>query len=271
MSTKRSRHDENLEYRARLGLLSKAAYSSDPVKSRDFGYRKTRPAGPTLKPGDVPALVSAALASGPIKQGEAFEHFLAVVCDDYRFHAIHFIVAPARGAGGRRRAVMLSERTVNGSVDFGKDKAYAQQLVDYAAALGSPRVMVHGLSFCSTLIRHLVRLPSNGMSWISVNLQCPPECEKQRAKYLDGYAQTFDLYKQGAIKKAIQCPDTEALSAQMSRMISQVDEQGRAMLTKPGDRMERELEALCLLCWDEERERLAGTYTAELPTELLAV
>lgn len=264
MSVKRSRHDENLEYRARMGLLSKAAYSSDPVKSRDYGYRKARPAGPTLKPSDVPALVSAALASGPIKQGEAFEHFLAVVCDDYRFHALHFIVAPARGAGGRRRAVLLSDRTVNGSVDFGKDKAYAQQLVDYAAALGSPRVMVHGLSFCSTLIRHLVRLPANGMNWVSVNLQCPPECEKQRQQYLDGYAQTFDLYKQGAITKAIKHGDSEALSAQIARMAWQKDERGRSMLTKPGDRMERELEALCLLCLDEERERLAGGYTTEL-------
>lgn len=261
MSTKRSRHDENLEYRARLGLLSKAAFSSDPVKSRDFGYRKTRPAGPTLKPSEVPALVSAALASGPIKQGEAFEHFLAVVCDDYRFHAFHFIIAPAL-AGGRRRAVMLSERTVNGSVDFGKDKAYAQQLVDYAAALGSPRVMVHGLSFCSDLIRHLVRLPSNGMNWSNVNLQCPPECEKLRPKYLDGYALTFDRYKQGAFTKVIKCPESEALTAQMSRMAPHVDEIGRAMLTKPGDRMERELEALCLLCLDEERERLQGTYKA---------
>lgn len=257
MSTKHSRHDENLEYRARMGLLSKTAFSTATVNAWNAGYRKIRPAGPTLKPSDVPALVSAALASGPIKQGEEFEHFLAVVCDDYRFHAFHFIVAPAR-EGGRRRAVMLSERTVNGSVDFGKDKAYAQQLADYAAALGSPRVMVHGLSFCCTLIRHLVRLPANGMSWSNVNLQHPPECKKQLAKYLDGYALTFDLYKQGAITKAIKCPPIETLDKQMSRMAPHVDQLGRIMLTKPGDRMERELEALCLLCWDEERERLAA-------------
>ncbi|WP_426237541.1 hypothetical protein [Pseudomonas sp. TWP3-2] len=264
MSTKRSRHDENLEYRARLGLLSKAAYGSDPVTSRDFGYRKTRTAGATLKPGDVPALLAAALASGPIKQGEAFEHFLAVVCDDYRFHAFHFIVAPARVAGGRRRAVMLSERTVNGSVDFGKDAAYAQQLVDYAAALGSPRVIVHALSFCCTLIRHLVRLPSNGMNWSSANLQLPADDEQLRSKYHDSYALTFDRYKQAAISKAIKYPPMEALDKQIARVAPHAGEQGHITLTKPGDRMERELEALCLLCLDEERERLSGASDAEL-------
>lgn len=262
---KRSRHDDNLAFRARTGQLSKVPYSKAPAATPYDSYRKKyRPAGPSLKPSDVPGLVEAALVDGPIKPGEAFEHLITVLCDGYRFHAYHFIVAPARSVGGRRRAVLLSERTVNGSVDYEKQEAYVQRLTDYATALGSPRVLIHSLSWCGDLPRLLWRMPALSFTWSMVNLQCRPESEQLRGQYLDGYALAFDRYKQGAIMKAIKCPPIETLASQMARVAQHVDRRGLIALTKPGDRMDRELEALCLLCLDEESERLKGADCATM-------
>jgi len=256
MSVKRSRHDENLEYRARMGLLSREAFADSAPNSRDFGRQKIRHPGVSLKPSEVPQLVEAALASdGPIKQGEKFEHFLAVVCDNYRFHTFHFIIADALKAGGRRRAIMLSERTLHGSTDFGKEREYAQRLEAYASALGSPRVMILSHSFCSDLPR-LLRRVNPSMLFSSILLQHLPACELLREKYRDNYALQVDRYKQGAITKDIKCPAMEALDDQLSAMTLSADEKGRIAITAKTCRMERELEALCLLGADEEDERL---------------
>lgn len=253
---KRSRHeDDNRSYLFATGQLSKVERTGQTRNFDYFGSKKARPAGASLKPSDVPALVAKALAgAGPIKQGEAFEHFLAVVCDNYRFHAFHFIIAGPRSAGGRRRAVMLSERTLNGNVEMAS--AYASRLVEYAAALGKPRVMISVLSFCCDLVRSLVREVPNSMEWADAKVQWPPECESLRGQYLDNYALGFDRYKQASTAKAIKCPAISVLAEQVSAMAPSMDAQGRIALTRPGDKMERELEALCLLYLDEERARL---------------
>jgi hypothetical protein len=261
---KRSRHeDDNRAYLAATGQLSKTERTGQTRNFDYFGSNKVRPAGVSLKPSDVPALVTAALAgAGPIKQGEAFEHFLAVVCDNYRFHAFHFIIAGPRSAGGRRRAVMLSKRTVNGNVEM--PQAYAAQLVGYAAALGNPRVMISVLSFCCDLVRCLVRSVPNSMEWEDAKVQWPPECESLRGQYQDNYALGFDRYKQASTTKAVKCPAIDVLAEQVSAMAPSIDAQGRIGLNRPGDRMERELEALCMLYLDEERARLEGGHADTL-------
>ncbi|MBV4524371.1 hypothetical protein KVG88_30315 [Pseudomonas sp. SWRI74] len=260
---KRSRHDDdNRGFLFATGQLSKVERTG---QTRNFDYfpKKSRPAGASLKPSDVPALVAKALAgAGPIKQGEAFEHFLAVVCDNYRFHAFHFIIAAPRSVGGRRRAVLLSERTLNGNVEMAS--AYATRLVEYAAALGNPRVMISVLSFCCDLARCLTRSVPNSMEWADAKVQWPPECESLRGQYQDNYALGFERYKQASATKAIKCPPLDALAGQVAAMSPSIDGQGRVALTRPGDRMDRELEALCLLYLDEERERLAGDPRATL-------
>jgi len=261
---KRSRHDDdNRAFLFATGQLSKVERTGQTRNFDYFGTKKARPAGVSLKPSDVPALVTKALAgAGPIKQGEAYEHFLAVVCDNYRFHAFHFIISGPRNAGGRRRAVMLSERTLNGNVEMAS--AYASRLVEYAAALGNPRVMISVLSFCCDLVRSLVRDVPNSMEWADAKLQWPPECESLRGQYLDNYALGFERYKQASATKAVRCPTLEALAGQVGAMSPSMDVQGRIALTRPGDKMDRELEALCLLYLDEERARLESGHVSTL-------
>jgi hypothetical protein len=255
MTIKRSRHDENLEYRARMGQLSKAAYSVSTVKIWNSGNTKIRHPGASLKASEIPQLVENALAGdGPIKHGEAFEHFLAVVCDNYRFHTYHFIVAASRQAGGRRRAILLSERTLHGSTDHGKEREYAQRLEAYASELGSPRIMILDHSFNCALPREFRKMGSS-MLFSKICLQTRPACELLRATYRDCYAPYIDRYKQGIITKDIKCPSMEGLS-QVSTLNMSVDSEGLVELAAKNPRVERELEAICLLSADEEDERL---------------
>jgi hypothetical protein len=152
--------------------------------------------------------------------------------------------------------MMLSSRTVNGSVDA--TSAYARQLVAYAAALGAPRVMIDELSFGGSLLRCLVREVPNNLQWTEAKMQCPPECEALREKYQDNYALGYDRYKQASTTKTIKCPAIESLAEQVSAMAPSMDVKGRIGLSRPGDKMQRELNALCMVYLDEELARLAG-------------
>lgn len=254
---KRSRHDDNKAYLARMGRLSKTEMPARKDSYTPFSDKKARPVGVSLKPGEVQALVSAALAAGgPIKPGEAFEHFLAVVCDSTRFYAFHFITAAPRAAGARRRVIMLSERALHGSAD--RSPAFARSLIDYSAALGSARVMIDETSFCCDLARCLVQEFPGRLVWEDARVQWPPSCEGLQGQYLDNYALGFDRYTQAMISGSIKHPLSELLAGQSSALAPKADEQGRVFLNRPGERMERELNALCMVYLDEEAARLSG-------------
>ncbi|QLG96700.1 hypothetical protein HZF02_32805 (plasmid) [Pseudomonas yamanorum] len=262
---KHSRHEENLAYLAKTGRLSKTKKANQHDGYTDFREKKGRPAGVSLKPAEVAPLVAAALASGgPIKPGEAFEHFLSVVCDSSRFYAYHFIVAAPRGAGGCR-AILLSGRTLNGPCkDRAATLAYAARLVEYAGVLGSPRVMIDETSHCCFLAQALSLNLPNSLVWADARVQWPPTDETLQTQYLDNYALGFDRYKQALANKTVKLPEMELLVDQATAMAPRIDAEGRMTLNSPGDKMERELNALCLLYLDEERAHLAQDEGARL-------
>lgn len=251
---KTSRHDENLDYLAMTGRLSKTERTRPGAgKTYYASEKKVRPAGASLTPRDVPSLLAKALASGgPIAPGEAYEHFLAVLCDSKRFYAFHFIIAPGL-QGGRRRAVLLSERTVNGLChDSAVTQAYARRLVEYANALGTPRVMIEELSACCFLTQSL----RHQLAWTDSRVQWPPTDETLRTQYLDNYSLAFDRYRQAQAAGAFQHPLTDLIAAQSKAMAPSKDADGRVYLHQPIEKMDRELSAICQVYMDEENERL---------------
>lgn len=250
---KHSRHDENLSYLAKTGRLSKTNKASQHYGYTETHEKKGRPAGISLKPAEVPSLVAEALASGgPIKPGEAFEHFLSVVCDSTRFYTYHFIVAAPRGAGGCR-AILLSERTLNGPCqDRAATLAYAARLVEYAGALGSPRVMIDETSHCCFLAQALSFEVPNNLVWTDARVQWPPTNEALQAQYLDNYALGFARYKQALATNMVKLPESEQLMVQASAFALKLEPEGWMTLSSPGSKMERELNALCVLYLGEE-------------------
>jgi len=246
-----SRHEENLAYLARMGRLSKTKKANERDGYTSFYEKKGRPAGVSLKPTDVPSLVATALSSGgPIKTGEAFEHLLSVVCDSSRFYAYHFIIAASRGTGGCR-AILLSARTLNGPCQSrAATLAYATKLVEYAGALGSPRVMIDETSHCCFLAQALNHGVPNNLVWADARVQWPPTDEALRTQYLDNYALGFDRYRQALATNSVKLPEMDLLADQVKAMAPRLDAEGRMTLNSPGDKMERELNALCLLYLD---------------------
>ena len=217
--------------------------------------KRGRPAGISLKAGEVGALVAQALsAGGPISQGEAFEHLLVVVCDETRYHGYHFIVAPAHVPGDQRRAMLLSARTLHGISD--QTDAYAKRLVAYADALGSPRVVIDPMSSGAFLIRTLTfGAMSHGMRWSCADMWSAPQDNQLRAAYQDNYAMGLARLKAGALNGVVHYPPINVLAQQIATMAPKKTETGQLYLNDPAWKMEHELLALCINCVDEDDDR----------------
>lgn len=241
-SRKHSRHEENREYLMRTGQLK------DKKLTRNDGVwavpdkekrRAARPADVTLAPGDVPRLIEAAFANGgPIQAGEAYEHALAITCDNLRFYAYHFLVAP----GGR--AVLLSDRTVCGYV-ASMDR-YAKQLVAYATALGQPRVILDRSSFCCFLARLLMLEMPGALAWSDAGLDGQPTNEDDRLLYRDNYSLSFARYSEASRAGAVRHPFKRSLAQQTMDVGVKYAEDGRTYLDNLPDGMDRDLTALCM-------------------------
>lgn len=264
---KTSRHEVNLAYLALTGRLSKTERSGESaLKPSQYPKQKFRAIGASLKSSEVPALVEAALSSGgPIQQGEQYEHFLAVQNDDKWFYAFHFIIAPARD-GGRRRAILLSDRTVNGLNDNHlQTLAYATRLTQYAAALGTPRVVIEDMSACCFLMHSLRHDLPKSMDWSASRLHWPPTDDALRAAYEDNYALAFDRYRQALAARSVQHPLPGVLADQVSSVSPRSDNAVMA-LNQPLIRMGRELGALCQVYLDEDNERLEAAFGRDFPS-----
>ncbi|WP_085618839.1 MULTISPECIES: hypothetical protein [unclassified Pseudomonas] len=255
---KHSRHEENRDYLFRTGQLD------NEKKSRPQGIwavpdsekrRVARPAGTSLVPSEVAGLVELALADGgPIQQGDAYEHFLAVTCDAMRFYTYHFLIAP--GAGGQRRAVLLTERTLHGNAL--EDQKYAAKLVAYASALGRPRVVIDRLSYCCSLARTLLLEMPGTLCWRDANFGFMPHSEDQRRHHRDNFSLAFERYAQAAEAGAIKHPLKRTLEKQKMDAGPKRDESGIGYLAGIGDGMDRDMSALCMVYVDEEHERNDG-------------
>jgi len=252
---KHSRHEENTEYLFRTGQLT------NEKKSRPQGIwavpdkekrRAARPAGTSLVPSEVAGLIAAALAGdGPIQHGDAYEHFLAVTCDATRFYTYHFLVAP--GADGRRRAVLLTDRTLHGNAL--EDQKYAAKLVAYASALGQPRVMIDRLSYCCSLARTLLLEMPGTLCWRDANFGFMPHTVEERQCHRDNFSLAFDRYAQAAETGAISHPFKRTLAKQRFDVGAKRDESGLVFLAGIADGMDRDMSALCMVYVDEEHER----------------
>lgn len=261
---KHSRHEENRDYLFRTGQIT------NEKKSRPEGIwavpgkekrRAARPVGTSLVPSEVAGLVEAALATaGPIQHGDAYEHFLAVTCDAAKFYTYHFLVAP--GADGRRRAVLLTERTLHGNALL--DQKYAVQLVQYASALGQPRVMIDRLSYCCDLARTLLLEMPGTLYWRDANFGFMPHAEEERQKHRDNFSLAFERYVQAAEAGAIRHPLKRTLAKQKMDAAPKRGENGIGYLDGIGNGMDRDMSALCMVYADEEHERNGGMVIGSL-------
>lgn len=250
---KYSRHDDNLAWKARTGQLKGRsvgrARAAGPV---DAKYRAQRHAGITLVPADAPLLLQAALASeGPIGPGDTFEHFLAVTNDNMRFYAYHFIIAP--GAGGPRRAVLLSDRVVHGNVLH--TERFAHQLADYARALGTPRLAIDAISACSPLPFWLKQIiPSQ--PWRDTSMSRRPDSDTDRARHQDCYTVALERFKRAEQAGAVRYPFQHSVSELIREAGQKLDHAGRFYLA--GIRtygMHPDLTALLTVYMDELSEQ----------------
>ncbi|MFV3292436.1 MULTISPECIES: hypothetical protein [Pseudomonas] len=255
---KHSRHEENRDYLFRTGQLINEKRSRPqgiwavPNKEK---RRVARPTGTSLVPADVAGLVEAALADdGPIQRGDAFEHFLAVTCDAAKFYTYHFLVAP--GADGRRRAVLLTDRTLHGNALL--DQKYAVKLVEYASALGQPRVMIDRLSYCCDLARTLLLEMPGTLCWRDANFGFMPHNEDERQHHRDNFSLAFERYAQAAEAGAIKHPLKRTLAKQKMDAAPKRDENGICYLDGIANGMDRDMSALCMVYADEEHEHNDG-------------
>lgn len=104
-------------------------------------------------------------------------------------------------------------------------------------------------SHCCFLARVLNLSLPNRLVWEDARVTWPPTNEALQARYLDNYALGFDRYKQALATNAVKLPSMELLTDQASAMAPKIDPEGRMALDSPGDKMERELNALCLCTW----------------------
>lgn len=263
---KYSRHDENLAWKARTGQLKgrliNGRSGAATAPAAESGYRAQRKAGITLVPADIPALVQEALAAGgPISPQDDWEHLLVVTNDNMRFYAYHFIIA--HGAGGPRRAVLLSNRVVHCNVVH--PERFTHQLAEYARALGTPRLAIDLLSFCAYLPEWLRQiLPEQ--PWRDTSMNVPVYGDDAKEKHQDCYTLALERFIHAQSTGAVRHPFERTIGELINSAGERRDSSGRLFLGGIQQHgMHPDLTALLTVYLDEEFDRGGYPWFAPSP------
>lgn len=262
---KYSRHDDNLAFKARTGQLKGKLAGGRTTAAQvatALGNRPQRKAGITLVPADIPVLVQDALAAGgPIRQEDDFEHFLVVTNDNMRFYTYHFIIAP--GLGDPRRAVLLSGRVVHGNVL--EAERYTHQLARYVRALGTPRLAIDLLSFCSYLPALLKQILPD-QPWRDISMGGPVYGDDAQAKHRDCNTLALERFTLAQQAGTIRHPFERTVGELISNTRQRRDPAGRLFLDGISEYgMHPDLTALLAVYMDEEFDRGGYPWYAPSP------
>lgn len=236
-----------------------------------------RPGGVALWAHHAKSVVAAAFGrTNLIRADEPHEHLLVVVDDGTYFHAYHFIVAPPRGPGERRRVLMVTERTHHFRIpledrDDSATVNFLRVLAQYAAELPNAQLIINKFGCCAVIDGLLTSRMSNDLQWRAVEMKFPPSSPELANEYSTYYDCGFTRYCEALREGSIDHPDLMAITRARVNVPVARDFTGKVAIKRPDLMFGRDITALSLVYVDEELRRIgvaAKTYTPKLPLSI---